>query len=376
MRRIRRKTFKKRILLYVFFIVLFFLGTSYSLLSQNLTFSGTILLPESDTIKLDVKLYDIETINMIFLKRYALRVDITNNSPIDVTNWKLVIDTSGTTNPKKSNWPFTDTYPANFTTITTENGQSTVIGAVGTTEGTIRAGETHTSWIIFDSLNNGFVPKLISAYSEKNPTTTFNSIALEPDNSEITEKPVADIEELQSFQYKKDNLVFSVDFKDSLREIDGKYETIAIINIANNNDKNISNLRFDIKYNEENLYYGEVKSSSLEQISNSSILSSYKLVEFDSIDKNSSRTYQITGIVSDQRFKSFTISNVKYEFEIEEDNKNNNEEIDKNNQNLINNENKNEINNKQEAENSVQKDSNIVINNTVEVSNDYTNIVN
>ena len=49
MKNIRKLRSRRKILIFICVIVMFFLGTAYSALSQNLTLEGTITIPKQDS---------------------------------------------------------------------------------------------------------------------------------------------------------------------------------------------------------------------------------------------------------------------------------------------------------------------------------------
>lgn len=96
LKRIRKEKFRKRILLYILFILLFFLGNAYSILKQDLNLSGTVTIPAQTTVSIPLEAKArVESWGFLGNRLY---VTITNNTGEDIAGWTAIISTPNITN--------------------------------------------------------------------------------------------------------------------------------------------------------------------------------------------------------------------------------------------------------------------------------------
>lgn len=315
MKRIRKEKFRKRILLYVLVIVLFFLGNAYSILRQDLKLSGTITLatndvPSEPTIPLSATIVQVKQ----FKTGYKLNFSVTNNSGADVLGWTAVISTPNVTGLFNING---SNVINQYCTVDVQKGTITVkmpadVSKYGTIPNgktiTVQLGESgaSTATIIDCYSNPNSVNSLMTFASKENLAEKIETVSLE--NIEIAN--------LDNVKYSNSDLEIDIEFNENI-ETD-KYTTIAVLKVTNRTNKKISNLSFQLDYKDKNNYFSKINTTSLKQTLNSTSSSSYQLLDFDFINPNSYKIFQISNFISEERFTGFSISNVKYNFEIEE----------------------------------------------------------
>lgn len=310
MRRVRNKKLKKRILIYILFILLFFLGNAYSLLKQDLKLSGTVTVQASQTSTIPLSA-EVKNVTY-YIRGYRLNFSVTNNTGADIDGWTAIISAPGITSLLDI---ILATDINEYCTIDTENETITVVMPVGSTYGTIANGETVTFLIGERGASSATI---IDCYATQVLTSNYNSSAISQEESLVQNMSEVSIDEievtsLENVDYSNSDLEIEISFKENIEN--EKYTTVATIKIINKTNSKIENLSFELIYNDVNNYFSEITTTSLNQTLTHTKGSSYKLLDYDFIEKNSYKVYQISGFISDQRFTGFSISNVKYTFE-------------------------------------------------------------
>lgn len=95
LKRIRKEKFRKKILLYILFILLFFLGNAYSILKQDLTLSGTVTIPAQTTVSIPLEAK--ARVESLWFLGNRLYVTITNNTGEAIAGWTAIISTPNIT---------------------------------------------------------------------------------------------------------------------------------------------------------------------------------------------------------------------------------------------------------------------------------------
>lgn len=316
LKRVRKEKFGKRILLYVLVIVLFFLGNAYSILRQDLKLSGTITIPAKEvppepTIPLSATVIQVKQ----FKEGYKLDFSVTNNSGADVSGWTAIISVPNVTDLFNING---GNVINDYCTVDVQKGTITVkMPADVLKYGTITNGTTIT--VEFGEIGAN-TATIIDCYSGSKPSV--NSLmafaSKESFNEKIENISLDNIEitNLDNVKYSNSDLELDIEFNENIET--NKYVTIAVLKVTNKTNKKINNLAFQLDYKDANNYFSKIETNSLKQTLNSTNSSSYQLLDFDFINPNSYKIFQISNFISEQRFTGFSISNVKYNFELEE----------------------------------------------------------
>lgn len=303
--RFRRRKLNNSKLLIIFCIAMFFLGTSYASLSQKLELNGVVTVKSSSSgedddyfmnVNLDSEIIEIlEPWSASNGSGYQTRVKfkVTNNNDFDATNWTTIIHIPGAT--------IIDASPTNLTDwgIDQENNNLVFTNNDITQWTTKIAAGTSTPVHEF--------------------TVTVDDIS-SLKNMSIFSYTILDVFELQDFQYEIGSLVFNVAYTVTTRW-DGKYVTSASISVTNNGVSTLNSLKFKINYNEGALEnYDSVKSYSLKRKEATETYSTYEMYNYNSIPAGSTYTFgesqgSILDIVTTNKFRGFSISDVEYTFD-------------------------------------------------------------
>lgn len=300
----RKKLNSNKILLKICVIIMLFLGTGYSLLSQDLSISGSVTIPAKENTTLDGT---VKYSSGVF-SRYIL-ITITNNNSFEVSSWsaEIYISTLSSESELSSN-----------TLLALINGAT----ALTPSECTI---DLTNKKIIFSKnvilSANGGSAKYLIGYSGSKPTC---SIYAYEDNNVVTadtqtaivaanrEQVTSYSSDLEGFVYTEKNVDIVVNYENVNRN-DGKYETNVILNISNYENVDISNLEFNILYINQIEDYNNISTYSLLQSDSTEKKSSYKLYEKSVIKPNETMICKINGFVTNEQFEGIQINGLKYE---------------------------------------------------------------
>lgn len=306
--RVRTKNRLKsnRILLKICVIVMLFLGTSYSLLSQNLTLTGSVTIPAKEIVTLDGN----ATYTNGTLGGYII-ITITNNNSFDVSSWtaEVYISTLLASSELNSTWR---------TAIQAGVNSATQLSA---SDCTIDVDNKKLTFSKTETISAGSGVKYLIGFSGSSPTLSV--YAYQNDNIVTTDVQTAMIEanreqvttyssDLEGFVYTNENVDIVVSYEDAQRT-DGKYETNVILNVSNYNDLKISNLSFDVLYNNTINEYSNITTNSLVQTASNESGSSYKTYDNSYISSNETVIYKISGLITDEEFEGIQIANMEYE---------------------------------------------------------------
>ena len=305
MKNIRKLRSRRKILIFICVIVMFFLGTAYSALSQNLTLEGTITIPKKDS-----SFTATITKNTIFsfFWRSTYDIKITNNGTTDINSWFAVISVSNLTSESEVSAQTFISNGLNSYSVNLEQKNIVITNKDISDGGVIPAGSSKTYRIIISTSNPTVSVKLYS--TEEEVPASLKARIMQANRNSISEETTE--ENLLGFIYTEKNVDFIVEFEELCKNSDEKYETNAIITIANYEDYKIDNLSFDLVYKNKNLNYEQIKTYSLNQILSNESKSSYSLYENDGIEANENKICKINGFITDEKFSGFEITNVKY----------------------------------------------------------------
>lgn len=306
---------EKKFLIYLCAIMMFFLGTSYSLLSQNLNLSGTLTVEPGEESYTDVSLTaSVDSTNYEWATSVGKTITLTinNENDYEVKNWTAVIK-------------FWDYYTTGMFTVSTDDSNINATCEKGII--TLSPNEASESYTIAPNTSitvqftikpkYGFAIWSVSSVTATGKTlanvnevasTAYSNYSLR--NTETSEEKLN--QEATMFSKKQNNILFNVEYKENLTS-EGKYQTDAIISITNENSQTIKNLSFDLIYKEKNESYSTIKTTVLEQTYSSEEKSSYKMLEYDDLEPNETKIYQIENFITDEKLDEFNIQNIEYE---------------------------------------------------------------
>ncbi len=354
--RIQKKINNKAIFI-VFFITMFLFGTSYAILNQSLTLTGTVNIYVDEGNELTITSFNenVDTvvtgsINLIFFNipyEYCRVVGITIQNSLSKTidNWTIEFASSRTADLTRPTNNALSAYLGDenaYSSISYANNTVTVSG-----NDTLAPGETKTVYVFYtyNTGNNRFnFNGNRKAYYT--PTRRNYSMALKSRGSELSELIIKKHDESSKGPVEIKTAYYTEPLGGNL------YSTTMYIFIGNGEGTTISNVKFDVSYNDSNL--SSLSSSEVSILKNTDSGAAF-LVQ-DSIDSGNVKYYYVSGIKTYGGFHGMSISNITYS----EGNNVTNNEIT-NNENIEQSVEKNDV-----VEENIIIENNAVIENVVE----------
>lgn len=280
-----------------------FLGTGYSLLSQELAVSGNVTIPAREIVVLDGKV-DYKGV----FGKYLL-ITITNNNSFDVSSWSAEVYISTLSSASELS---SSVIQAVLNGATALNPSGCTIDVankklVFSQNTTISANGGTKKFLIGYS---GSKPTCsIYVYEDKNVLSADTQSAIIDANRELVTNYSSD---LKGFVYTEKNVDIVVNYENIART-DGKYETNVILNISNYENLDISNLDFIITYMNKIEDYNNISTYSLNQYNKDETKSAYKLYDNFVIKPNETMICKINGFITQEPFLGIRINNLKYD---------------------------------------------------------------
>lgn len=212
MKSIRKLKNNRKILILICIIVMFFLGTAYSALSQNLTLEGTITIPKNDT---SFTATITKNIFGSWLSTGTYDIKITNNGSTDITSWIAVITVSNLTSESQVSSSILSNGLNSWTVDLTQK-TITITNEDISNGGTISAGGSVTYALKITSSNPTLSIKIYSTMSEV--TSSVKTMMMQANRNIASELTIAEEDNLSSFVYTIDNVDFIVEFEKVNRE--------------------------------------------------------------------------------------------------------------------------------------------------------------
>ena len=311
MRRNRKgiKKINNKFVLGIFFITMFLFGTSYAILHQELTLTGDVgIYLEDEGTDLTITefnsnidpIYTQYLFNIIPISGYKV-VGITFQNTLSKTihNWTVEF-TSNHNIANKPNDTRLSAYlnPENsYDSITYSNNTVVVKGS-----DTLAPGETKTVYVFFNVnlLNNNFTFSDQKAYYTPPANSGRNSKALANRFSAPIENKSYDIN-------STDTIAVQICY-DTNMVSENLYSTTMYIFIGNNTGEDITNIKFDVSYKNNNL--SSLYSSSINILENNADGASF--LSNDVIGNLTCKGYIVTGLRTYGAFNGMEISNISY----------------------------------------------------------------
>lgn len=310
MRRLKKnnKKINSKVLFVVFFITMFLFGTSYAILTQELTLTGTVTMKiEDEGTELTITdfntsinpIYTQYLFNIIPISGYkVVGITIQNNLSRTINNWTVEFTSSRTAETNKPTNNQLSAYLGaeyGYDSVTNSNGTVIVTGS-----DTLAPGATKTVYVFFSCnlLNNNITFGNERAYYTPNRSRTMNS-----KSSNMLKKDTCtkyDINETKEFAI--------LICYDTTVVADNLYNTVMYIFIGNNTGKNVSDIKFDVKYKNSNL--SNLLSSSINIVTNNDSGASF--ISNDVINNLSYKGYIVTGLKTYGGFDGMDITNISY----------------------------------------------------------------
>ncbi len=282
-------------LLVITIILLFFFGTAYSILNRDLLLEGTIKTSANNSSNpddneeiqkhnLDAEILNISTEGSEGNYRIYVTFKVTNNNKFDVNNWTAVL--------KIPNVQKAESWELQVYEVDKENEQITILSKEGNYTASIPAGKSTKPYQI-----------------------VAECTSLDLDNISIYAYTNYDSFELKSFEYQKDNLLFTVDFAETSNFWgSGKYASDITITVKNTNITDTINLSsLDLLYkrpiesaeNMQPVYPASITEKTLNKVSLSLTNTNLKPGE--------SKQFGVKNIVTGtEKFRGISIENIIY----------------------------------------------------------------
>lgn len=360
-RRIRNdKKLNNSKILIGFCIIMFFLGTAYSSINQVLTLDGSGKIYNSTTDhghlkKGNIDAYIVKVAN-IWKTADGWNIDMTirvhNPNNFNTTNWDATILVPGLKDASS--------YNLNDLKLDPENELIIVTNVDGSDQGRLKIDETrdYGMKVVASNVLIEEVIKILSeeekalmTQSDKNAIYGGGTDALSSKfkeaviskliyNMDAVPEPTPNVieivantnyeaeYELENFSYTCGDLAFNVIYS-SYERWDGRYVTTAEIQVTNNNKAyNVNKFGFDMKYNEpmSEEYYKNVTGNSNNDGNGTTFPAhtninvkdktiNYAAIEsfsYDSLKPGETKTYHVSQIITNKKFKSFVFDKVSY----------------------------------------------------------------
>ena len=308
------KKINSKILLVVFFITMFLLGTSYAILTQELTLTGTVNMKiEDEGTDLTITnfntgidpIYTQYLFNIIPVSGYkVVGITIQNTLSRTINNWTVEFTSSrNAETTKPTNNQLSAYLGAEFAygSVTNSNGTVIVTG-----NDTLAPGDTKTVYVFFSCnlLNNNITFGNERAYYTPNRGRLNNSKS----NIRLTS-----LNDVKNNDYKRFDIYETDEFAilicyDTTIVADNLYNTIMYIFIGDNTGSDISNIKFDVKYRNSNL--SNLLASSISIVENNDSGASF--ICNDVINNKTCKGYIVTGLKTYGGFDGMEITNISY----------------------------------------------------------------
>ena len=234
----------------------------------------------------------------------VLGITIQNNHSYAVNNWTVEFN---------SDHQVVDPRPADDELnayLNSENYYGTVLqsGQAVTVRGndTLAPGETKTVYVFFDCTYNWL--------GQPNNNHTFtNERAYYTPNNGRRNAPAKKAMKMTSTLKKNDEIIldnFGIYLAyDTIVEADNSYSTTMYVYLANNTGNDISNIKFDVSFNDTNL--SKLSSNTIQITSNTEKGAS--LQSNETIQNQNYKVYEVTGLKTSGGFNGMNISNIEFE---------------------------------------------------------------
>jgi len=359
---IKKKKLNNKKMLIIFCIIMFFLGTAYSTLNQNLNLTGSVKIYNDGNSHGHLKKGNMDAyvvgVQSIWKAADGWNIDMTirvhNPNNFDTTNWDATILVPGLRDASS--------YNLNDLKVEPDNEVIIVTNVDGSDQGRVKIDETRdygmkvvASNLLIEEVLKNLTDEEKALMTDSDRETIYGgaSNALSEDfknviiskliyNMDATPEPTPNVieivanttyeaeYELKDFSYTCGDLTFDVKYTSYVRW-DGRYITTAEIAVTNNNTEyDVEKFSFDMLYNEplEEAYYNSVVSNwnndgngnafadheNINQTAKTQDSSSYESNSSNGCELKAGETkkYHITQITTQSKFKSFTFGNVEY----------------------------------------------------------------
>ena len=302
------KRINSKFLLVVFFITMFLFGTSYAILRQELTLTGTVKMKANDEgTNLTITnfntginpIYTQYLFNIIPISGYkVVGITFQNTLSRNINNWTIEFKSNHNAETNKP----TDNRLSEY--FGTENAYGSITNSDGTVFVTgndnLAPGESKTVYVFFsvNLLNNNF-----TFNDEKAYYTPPGGGRQKPSNNISGNQkkfPKFDVNSTDEFGVQ---ICY-----DTTEVADKSFSTTMYIFIGNNTGQDVSNISFDVNYKDSNL--STLLSSSISILENGEKKATFHSDE--TISSGSCKGYIVTGLRTYGKFSGMNISNISY----------------------------------------------------------------
>ncbi len=310
MRRNRKKLKKinSKFVLVIFFITMFLFGTSYAILSQELTLNGNVKIYVDEGTDLTVTNFNTsidpiytQTIFGFPISGYkVVGITIQNSLSKTINNWTIEFTSNRqvATKPNDNRLSAYLNSENAYDSATYSNGTVIVKGS-----DTLAPGETKTVYVFFNVniFTNNFSfgdPK--AYYTPSANGARFTKSNLNTRSNSSNEPVLFDIN-------SSDTFAIQICY-DTILVADNLYSTTMYIFIVNNTGTDVTNIKFDVSYKERN--QSNLYSSTINILENNESGASF--LSNDVINQLSYKGYIVTGLKTYGSFNGMTINNISY----------------------------------------------------------------